>query len=300
MSNPSNQQDAHSYHSFSPCDTLYKGLPRHHGAAEGRKLKRATARTVSQFIFEELICRYGAISEIVTDNGPEVKGATEELLRRHGIPQIHISPYNSQANGVVERGHFTIREGLVKACEGKINRWPDYVHHAFFADRVTVRRATGFSPYYLLHGVDPVLPLDLFEATYLVSGFASNMSTADLLALRIKQLSKLPDDITKAADKLLQSRLQSKATFERRYQRRLWRGEYQPGEFVLIRNSRVEKELDRKTKPRYLGPFEIVRCTQGGSYILKEMDGTISRRGVAAFRLLPYHTREGRSTTPNR
>ena len=72
------------------------------GAAEGRKLKRATARTVSQFIFEELLCRYGVISEIVTDNGPEVKGATEELLRRHGIPHIHISPYNSQANGVVE------------------------------------------------------------------------------------------------------------------------------------------------------------------------------------------------------
>jgi len=130
------------------------------GAAEGRKLKRATTRTVSQFIFEELLCRYGAIAEIVTDNGPEVKGATEELLRRHGIPHIHISPYNSQANGVVERGHFTIREGLVKACEGNINRWPDFVHHAFFADRVTTRRATGFSPFYLLHGVDPVLPLD--------------------------------------------------------------------------------------------------------------------------------------------
>ena len=31
----------------------------------------------------------------------------------------------------------------------------------------------------------------------------------------------------------------------------------------------------------------------GGSYILKEMDGTVSRRGVAAFRLLPYHARKG-------
>jgi len=62
------------------------------GAAEGRKLKRATARTISQFIFEELICRYGAISEIVTDNGPEVKGATEELLRRHGnSPNPHFA-----------------------------------------------------------------------------------------------------------------------------------------------------------------------------------------------------------------
>ena len=58
-------------------------------------------------------------------------------------------------------------------------------------------------------------------------------------------------------------------------------------------NSRVEKELDWKMKPRYLGPFEVLRHTQGGSHILKEMDGTVSRRGVAAFQLLPYHTCKG-------
>ena len=67
----------------------------------------------------------------------------------------------------------------------------------------------------------------------------------------------------------------------------------QDGDLVLVRNSRVEKELDQKTNPRYLGPFEVLRRTQGGSYILKEMDGTLSRQGVAAFRLLPYHACEG-------
>ena len=134
--------------------------------------------------------------------------------------QIHILPYNSQAKEVVE-WHFTIWEGLIKSCEGKINWWPDYVHHAFFANQVTVWQATGFLPYYLLHGVDPVLPLDLFVATYIISGFASTMSTADLLTLCIRQLSKLPDDITKAADNLLQSWLQSKVTFEWCYQWRL-------------------------------------------------------------------------------
>ena len=76
-----------------------------------------------------------------------------------------------------------IREGLVKACEGNINRWPDYVHHAFFADKVMTRRVTGFSPFYLLHGIDPVLPLDLLKATYLISGFSPNMSSSDLLVL---------------------------------------------------------------------------------------------------------------------
>ena len=55
----------------------------------------------------------------------------------------------------------------------------------------------------------------------------------------------------------------------------------------------MEKELYRKMKPRYLGPFEVLQHTQGRSYIPKEMDGTVSRRGVAAFRLLPYHAREG-------
>ena len=270
------------------------------GAAEGRKLKKASARAVSQFIFEELLCRYGNIAEIVTDNGSEVKGATEELLRRHGIPQIRISPYNSQANGVVERGHFTIREAIIKACDGNASQWPDLVHHAFFADRVTVRKATGFSPYYLLYGVDPVLPLDLFEATYLVSGFRKNLSTQELLALRIQQLAKHSADINRAAETLRQSRLRSKQQFERRFQHRLWRGEHKEGDLVLVRNTRVEKELDRKTKPRYLGPFEVVRRTAGGSYVLKELDGTISKRGVAAFRLLPYHSRDGKPILPDK
>ena len=270
------------------------------GAAEGRKLKKASARAVSQFIFEELICRYGSITDIVTDNGPEVKAATEELLRRYNIQQIHISPYNSQANGVVERGHYIIREALVKACEGNISKWPDLVHHAFFADRITVRKATGFSPYYLLYGVDPVLPLDLFEATYLVSGFKKDISTEELLSLRIRQLRKLDEDVEQASRTLVKSRLKTKVEFEKRFHRRLWRSEHQPGDLVLVRNTRIEKELDRKTKPRYLGPFEVVRRTQGGSYVLKELDGTISRRGIAAFRLLPYHSRDGIPMTPDK
>jgi len=34
----------------------------------------------------------------------------------------------------------------------------------------------------------------------------------------------------------------------------------------------------------------VVRRTQGGSYVLKEMDGTVSARGIAAFRLIPYYS----------
>jgi transposase InsO family protein len=269
------------------------------GAACGRKLEGATAKKVAQFFLEDIIYQYGYIGLIITDNGPECKGAFEELTRRFGIPHAKIMPYNSKANGVVERGHFIIREAILKLCQGSPNKWPQFVHQAFFADKVTTRKATGFSPFYLLHGTDPVLPFDLTEATYLVSGFTENMTTSDLLALRIRQLSKLDEDVEKAARTIAKSRFRSKEEFERRYKRRFTQKEFKTGSMVLVRNSKVKDELDRKYKPRYLGPFIVVRRTQGGSYILKELDGTISRRGVAAFRLLPYFSRSGEPIPPD-
>lgn len=260
------------------------------GAAEGRALKHNNADQLSKFFWEEILCRYGAIGQVVTDNGAEVQKAFTKLMNRYGIPKISISPYNSKANGVVERGHFTIREAILKSCK-KVSEWPDYVSHAFFADKVTVRRATGFSPYFLLYGTLPVLPLDLTEASFLIDDFHQGMSTAELLAARIRQLQKKPEDLAAAAEVLKKSRLRSKEQFERRFRTRLIKDSLETGTLVLIRNTRVEKEMNKKHKPRYLGPYEVVRRTAGGSYVIKELDGAVHKQGYAAFRLIPYISR---------
>ncbi len=36
----------------------------------------------------------------------------------------------------------------------------------------------------------------------------------------------------------------------------------------------------------------VIRQTKGGSYVIREVDGAISRKGIAVFRLIPYITRE--------
>ena len=64
--------------------------------------------------------------------------------------------------------------------------------------------------------------------------------------------------------------------------------QYIPGDLVLIWNIAIEKELNRKTKPRYLGPYKVVRRTQGGSYKLAKVDGAQLARPIAAFRVIPY------------
>ena len=187
-------------------------------ASEGRALKHKKAKAVATFFFEQILCCYGAVGEVVTDNGTEFKEAFEQLMKCYGLPQIKISAYNSKANGVVERGHFIIRESILKSCQGSVEKWPDYVHHAFFTDHITISHSTGFSPYYLLHGVEPVLPFNLSEMTLLVDGFHAGMERAELLALRINQLKKRPDDLRKAATTLRQARLKSKKVFEHRYE----------------------------------------------------------------------------------
>ncbi|KAJ7075429.1 hypothetical protein B0H15DRAFT_788111 [Mycena belliarum] len=117
------------------------------------------------------------------------------------------------------------------------------------------------------------------------------MSPSELLALRTRQIEKRPADMQKAAELLRASRFRSKAEFERRYQSRFYREEYFQDELVLVRNSRYANDLGSKTKPRWLGPYAVVRRTQGGSYVLRELSGAMSTQGISATRLLPYIAR---------
>ncbi|KIJ26309.1 hypothetical protein M422DRAFT_132950, partial [Sphaerobolus stellatus SS14] len=61
----------------------------------------------------------------------------------------------------------------------------------------------------------------------------------------------------KAAQTLLKLRRMHRDEFIKKFSRRLHVPNFKEGDLVLVRNSRVEMELDRKTKARYIGPYKI-------------------------------------------
>jgi len=69
--------------------------------------------------------------------------------------------------------------------------------------------------------------------------------------------------------------------------------DHQPGTLVIIRNSAIETSHSRKHQDRWLGPMVVVRRTQGGSYILAELNGEVSKLRYAATRVKRYHDRKG-------
>jgi len=161
------------------------------GYPEWQMLRKENTKSLGAFIFKDLLCRWGPITEIVTDNGPAFRAAVDDLAECYGIHPIRISPYNSQANGIVEWCHYDVREAIIKSCDGDELRWYKVAHAVLWAERVTVHQATGFTPYFMVHGVEPIFPFDLTEGTFLVAlPDQDTLSTTDLVAWQARQLQK--------------------------------------------------------------------------------------------------------------
>lgn len=165
------------------------------GYPEYKMLRNENAKAIADFIFEQILCRWGALTELVSDNGSAYISAIKTLSDTYHINHIRISAYNSRANGIVEQWHRDVHEAIMKTAEGIESKWPSVVHSVFWAEHITVQKNTGYSPYYMVHGVEPVLPFDITEATYLLPPQNDNVSTAELLVLRGRQLMKREDDL---------------------------------------------------------------------------------------------------------
>ena len=131
---------------------------------KAKALKEENARSIGQWLFEDIICRWGSLVKIVMDNGALFKKTIKWLEKKYEIKRVTISPYNSQANGRVKRPHWDLRQMLYKATKGDIRKWAWYLHHVMWADRITVRKEIGCSLYFIVIDAHPTIPLDIIEA----------------------------------------------------------------------------------------------------------------------------------------
>ena len=143
----------------------------------------------------------------------------------------------------------------------------------------------------MVHGIHPLLPFDILEATYLTPTQDFGITTEELITVRARQLAKRPEDIANLQETVTKSRHANLERFKKHFGSRIVDFDFKPGSLVLVRNTRIEESLNRKTKPRYVGPMVVVRKTIGTSYIVAELDGMQSQLRVAGFRLIPYFPR---------
>jgi hypothetical protein len=96
---------------------------------EARMLRSENHETLTDFIFQDILCRWGTIQTIVTNNSKPFIAALNSLAKQYGINHIHISGYNNQANGLVEHKHWDLRQALYKITDRVESKW----HRGFYA-----------------------------------------------------------------------------------------------------------------------------------------------------------------------
>src|SRR5271163_1918395 len=204
--------------------------------AEGRPLREETARTIALWLFEDIICRWGCISEIITDNASTYRAAVAWLENKYGLKGIRISSYNSKANGRIERPHWDIRQMLYKVTDGNPAKWFWFFLFILWADRVTVRKRFGCSPFFMVTGAHPILPLDIEEATWLVELPGRILSTAELMGFRARALAKHNQHMAQMRQKISEDKIDWLRKYEKENQHTIKDLNFKSGDLVLIRN----------------------------------------------------------------
>ncbi|CAI5669579.1 unnamed protein product [Oreochromis niloticus] len=119
------------------------------------------ARTVAKALWENFIVHYGVPERLLSDQGPDFESKTiSELCEIIGMKKIRTTPYHPRANPV-ERFNRTLLQMLGTLSDNEKLHWKEYVKPLVHAYNCTKNDVTGYSPYVLMFGRQPRLPIDL-------------------------------------------------------------------------------------------------------------------------------------------
>jgi hypothetical protein len=241
---------------------------------EARALKEATAKEVSKFIYEEIVCRHGCPKRILSDRGTHFNNkVVEELLSKFNVKHGFSTPYHPKTNGLVERFNKTLCESLAKLGE---EDWDEHIAPILFAYRTKIQKSTKMEPFYIVYGREARLPIDRDE---------NKMTLLERAKCLIEELPKIR---WKAKANIKESQYQQKYYHDNKIK---IKQQFKIGDQVLLYDAAKEKQWSGKLKDKWKGPYYIHEVIINGSYKLKELDGRILRTPVNGELLKIYNDR---------
>ena len=106
---------------------------------EAKPLATITAQQVQQFVWKDIICRYGMSHTIITNNGRQfIDKVLAKFYTDLDIKHITSSVEHPQANGQAEAANKVILVELRKRLDGAKGRWSKDLLEALWAYRCTL------------------------------------------------------------------------------------------------------------------------------------------------------------------
>ena len=128
---------------------------------EAFPIKKADTLTVLDILNNQIFSRFGKCERLHSDQGTQFTSHLfQEIADVLKIQVTYTPAYNPKSNPV-ERVHRDLKAALLALSSSKPHEWADHIPTILFAFRNSVSTATGYTPFQLMFGRNPIEDLDV-------------------------------------------------------------------------------------------------------------------------------------------
>ncbi|XP_019160737.1 PREDICTED: uncharacterized protein LOC109157290 [Ipomoea nil] len=248
---------------------------------EAETLASITSARCKQFIYKNILCRFGVPMQIITGNGRQFESKEfSEFCAQWRITHTRVAVSYPHANGQVENVNRTIVDGLQKNLESAKGAWVEELDVVLWTYRTTPRRATGETPLSLSYGFEARAPAEVAIPPYRAQVYDPDMNE-DNHKIELHPINEKRETATTRAENYQR---QAKAYHDKRVRPRY----FQVGDYVLRRHEASQPLEGGKFAKRWEGPYIVTAVVRPGSYKLKTPKGKTIDRVWNSEHLLKY------------
>ena len=229
------------------------------GWPEAWAIPDKSANTIAKLLLENFIPRHGCPRTLISDQGTEYCNALLDIVNKEmGIGRIDTSSYHPQSNGKTERFHRCMNEMIQKQISEEQALWDQVLNPCLGAYRVSKNESTKHTPFFIMYGRDPILPVDTLlqpRPKYLGEDY---VPTA---------FERLHEAYSQVVQNMQQSRDHNKTLIARTAQA----SDFKPGDLVYYFDPSVQPGDSNKFTLHWRNYYRIVSKLGQENYCIKNM-----------------------------
>ena len=246
------------------------------------------AVVIAKLFVHEIIGRHGAPRTLLSDRGQNfLSKLLKEICRLVNTEKVYTTSYHPQTDGLVERLNGTLVQSLSQYVSTDQKDWDEHLQSVLLAYRVSPSEVTGDSPFFLLYGREPRLPMDvsLIPARDLSSSVAEHRA-------RVVEHLETAQELARANIQRAQQRMKLQ------YDQHSNFPEYDLGQKVWVYSPKTKKGLSKKLRHLWHGPMRIYKKLSPVTYKVKLPSNSRIATTIHINRMKPYYDPADRPISP--